>query len=101
MKGDDGQRLAFPTDGAGQFVKPPGALATLESVASGYRLTTSEQLVYEFDSAGKLWFTQRGGKLSQVGGPSRTIPDVVEQGESGLMGLELDDRGEEVVHESL
>ena len=54
VKGDDGQRLAFPTDGAGQFVKPPGALATLESVASGYRLTTSEQLVYEFDSAGKL-----------------------------------------------
>jgi glucose/arabinose dehydrogenase len=47
----------------------------------------------KFDDAGKLWFTQRGGKLSQLDGPSRTIPDVVEQGESGLMGLELDDRG--------
>jgi glucose/arabinose dehydrogenase len=47
----------------------------------------------KFDKAGKLWFTQRGGKLSQVGGPSRTIPDVVEQGESGLMGLEFDAQG--------
>jgi glucose/arabinose dehydrogenase len=47
----------------------------------------------KFDAAGKLWFTQRGGRLQQLGGPGRDIPGVVEQGEGGLMGLELDDRG--------
>jgi len=46
-----------------------------------------------FDDAGKLWFTQRGGRLQQVGGPGRMIPGVQEQGEGGLMGLEFDDKG--------
>ena len=47
----------------------------------------------EFDDDGKLWFTQRGGRLQQLGGPGRDIPGVQEQGEGGLMGLEIDDRG--------
>jgi glucose/arabinose dehydrogenase len=47
----------------------------------------------KFDSDGKLWFTQRGGRLQQLGGPGRNIPGVVEQGEGGLLGLELDDEG--------
>jgi glucose/arabinose dehydrogenase len=47
----------------------------------------------KFDAAGKLWFTQRGGRLQQLGGRGRDIPGVVEQGEGGLMGLELDDEG--------
>jgi glucose/arabinose dehydrogenase len=47
----------------------------------------------KFDAAGKLWFTQRGGILQQVGGAKREIPGVAEQGEGGLMGLELDDEG--------
>jgi glucose/arabinose dehydrogenase len=47
----------------------------------------------KFDDGGKLWFTQRGGKLSQVDGDSRSIPGVQEQGEGGLMGLEIDDEG--------
>lgn len=45
-----------------------------------------------FDSKGKLWFTQRGGRLQQVGGPGRDIPGVQPQGEGGLMGLEFDSR---------
>jgi glucose/arabinose dehydrogenase len=47
----------------------------------------------KFDDAGKLWFTQRSGTLRQVGGLSREIPGVQEQGEGGLMGLEIDDEG--------
>ncbi len=46
-----------------------------------------------FDDAGKLWFTQRRGRLQQVGGKGRDIPGVMEQGEGGLMGLEFDDEG--------
>ena len=46
-----------------------------------------------FDDAGKLWFTQRDGRLQQVDGPGRDIPGVQERGEGGLMGLEIDDEG--------
>ncbi len=46
-----------------------------------------------FDGDGKLWFTQRDGRLQQVGGAGRMIPGVQEQGEGGLMGLEFDDQG--------
>ena len=46
-----------------------------------------------FGPDGKLWFTQRGGRLQQVDGPGRDVPGVVEQGEGGLMGLEIDDEG--------
>lgn len=46
-----------------------------------------------FDRAGKLWFTQRGGRLQQLDGPGRNVPGVVEQGEGGLMGLEFDAAG--------
>ena len=46
-----------------------------------------------FDDAGKLWFTQRGGRLQQLDGPGRDIPGVVEQGEGGLLGVEVDDGG--------
>ena len=46
-----------------------------------------------FDENGELWFTQRNGRLQQVGGAGRSIPGVQEQGEGGLMGLEIDDEG--------
>ncbi len=53
-KGDEGQRLTFAALGGGAFDGGPGAQSTLVSIAGGYRLTTFEQLVYEFDTAGKL-----------------------------------------------
>lgn len=46
-----------------------------------------------FAPDGKLWFTERRGTLGQLDGPRRSIPGVVEQGEGGLMGLEIDARG--------
>ena len=53
-KGDEGQRLAFVSLGGGVFEGAPGARATLTTIAGGYRLTTADQVVYEFDAAGKL-----------------------------------------------
>jgi glucose/arabinose dehydrogenase len=47
----------------------------------------------KFDRDGKLWFTQRGGRLQQLGGPGRDIPGVQELGEAGLMGVEIDSQG--------
>jgi len=46
-----------------------------------------------FDRAGKLWFTQRDGRLQQLGGKGRDIPGVEATGEAGLMGLEFDNQG--------
>ena len=93
----------------GDDATPPTSLGATTSTSGGERAQTRGEAVelavtdvatgldtvwaLTFDDAGKLWFTERGGKLSQVDGPSRTIPGVVEQGESGLMGLELDDEG--------
>jgi glucose/arabinose dehydrogenase len=46
-----------------------------------------------WDPDGRLWFTERPGRLTRLDGPTRTIEGVVENGEGGLMGLEIDDRG--------
>ena len=76
-----------PPDGA---QTPDGAVELeVTDVATG--LDTVWSLA--FDPDGKLWFTQRGGRLQQVDGRGRDIPGVQEQGEGGLMGLEFDDEG--------
>lgn len=46
-----------------------------------------------WDPNGTLWFTQRTGTLSALGGPSRDIDGVTPIGEGGLMGLEIDRQG--------
>ena len=51
--GEEGQQVLFTALGGGVFEGAPGARATLETIAGGYRLTTTAQLVYEFDAAGK------------------------------------------------
>ena len=43
-----------------------------------------------FDRSGRLWFTERPGRLTRLGDEPRTIEGVVESGEAGLMGLEFD-----------
>jgi hypothetical protein len=60
VKGDEGQRFTFPSLGGGQFGTPPAAMATLSTITGGYRLTTTAQLVYEFDAAGKLLSKRTG-----------------------------------------
>lgn len=66
----------------------PSELVVTE-VATG--LDTPWSLAWDRD--GRLWFTERPGRLRQLDGESRTIQGVVERGEGGLMGLELDGQG--------
>ncbi len=66
----------------------PVELAVTE-VATG--LTVPWSLAW--DGAGALWFTERTGKLTKLGGPSRDIAGVRPDGEGGLMGLEIDRQG--------
>ncbi len=46
-----------------------------------------------WDPGGRLWYTERPGRLTRLGGPTLEIDGVVESGEAGLMGLEVDDEG--------
>ena len=46
-----------------------------------------------WDRDGTLWVTERPGRLRSERGDVREIAGVVEAGEAGLMGLEIDDRG--------
>jgi glucose/arabinose dehydrogenase len=46
-----------------------------------------------WDPSGALWFTERTGALTRLGGPSRDIAGVTPVGEGGLMGLEIDRQG--------
>ena len=64
------------------------ALAVTE-VASG--LDTVWAMAW--DPEGRLWFTERQGRLTRLGAPARRVEGVVEGGEGGLMGLEFDDQG--------
>ncbi len=70
-----------PTDGAVRL--------GVTEVASG--LDTVWALAWGPD--GRLWFTERAGRLTRLGDPARTVDGVVEEGEGGLMGLEIDDQG--------
>jgi aldose sugar dehydrogenase len=47
----------------------------------------------DWDPQGRLWYTERPGRLSRLNGPTTRIDGVVEDGEGGLMGLEIDARG--------
>lgn len=46
-----------------------------------------------WDPTGALWFTERPGRLTKLGGPSRDVAGVSPVGEGGLTGLEIDAQG--------
>ncbi len=46
-----------------------------------------------WDPSGALWYTERPGRLTRLGEAPRPVPGVVERGEGGLMGLEIDGQG--------
>jgi len=46
-----------------------------------------------WDPEGRLWFTERPGRLTRLGEAPRQVAGVVEGGEGGLMGLEIDPQG--------
>jgi glucose/arabinose dehydrogenase len=64
---------------------------TLEVTEVATGLETPWSLAW--DPEGRLWFTERPGRLTRLGGESRAIDGVVESGEGGLMGLEFDAQG--------
>lgn len=61
----------------------------MSEIASGLETVWS----LAWDPMGRLWFTERPGRLRRLDGPSVEIDGVVEDGEAGLMGLEFDDEG--------
>jgi aldose sugar dehydrogenase len=80
-------------------IVPPGNGATVTSqTAQGpVKLATSDVVTgldtvwsMAFDRDGKLWFTERPGRVRRQGDGPETIDGVVEQGESGLMGIAFD-----------
>ena len=50
-----------------------------------------------WDPSGRLWYTERGGRLTRLGDPPQAVAGVQESGEAGLMGLEIDGRGRRFV----
>ncbi len=61
----------------------------IETVADG--LDTVWDIA--FDPSGTLWWTERGGRLTRLGGEPQQIDGVDEEGEGGLMGLDFDTLG--------
>lgn len=81
-----GSQDAAPTPSMGTATE---AQLDVTEVATG--LDTPWSLAW--DPTGALWYTERPGRLTRLGQPSRTIEGVDERGEGGLMGLELDRQG--------
>ncbi len=84
--------------GSGPGVDDPGATPPAPADAGPLRVTEVARgldtvWAMAFDPEGRLWFTERGGRLTRLGAPARQVGGVVEEGEGGLMGLEIDDRG--------
>src|SRR5688500_9955317 len=81
-------------------VIPPGGSSTtiVTQTAQGpVKLATSDLATgldtpwaMAFDRDGKLWFTERPGRVRRLGDAPETVPGVVETGESGLMGIAFD-----------
>ncbi|HYH49459.1 MAG TPA: PQQ-dependent sugar dehydrogenase [Acidimicrobiia bacterium] len=82
-------------------VVPPGETTTVTQTAQGpVRLATSDVLTgldtpwsMAFDRDGKLWVTERPGRVRRQGDAPEEVPGVVEQGESGLHGIAFDREG--------
>ncbi len=66
-----------------------GTRLQVSEVATG--LDTVWSLAW--DPSGALWYTERAGRLTRLGGRPRAVEGVLELGEGGLMGLEIDGRG--------
>ena len=71
-----------------QTAQGPVRLATSD-VATG--LDTPWSMT--FDKDGKLWFTERPGRVRRLGDAPQNVDGVVETGESGLMGIAFDRAG--------
>jgi glucose/arabinose dehydrogenase len=78
------------TGGPGTTAAAPGPVElAVTEVARGLEVPWA----LAWDPAGALWFTERTGGLTRLGGPRRDIAGVTPIGEGGLMGLEFDRQG--------
>ena len=90
-----------PPPKSSEGVVPGGEnTATTQTAQGPVRLATSDiatglDTVWSmaFDRDGKLWFTERSGRVRRLGDEPQTIDGVVEEGESGLMGIAFDRAG--------
>lgn len=82
-------------------VVPPGETTVTSQTAQGpVELATSDVATgldtvwsMTFDRDGKLWFTERPGRVRRLGDQPETVDGVVESGESGLHGIAFDRDG--------
>ena len=82
---------------------PPSGPVVATFTSAGSRLQVSEVTTgldtvwsLAWDPAGALWFTERPGRVTRLGERPQAVAGVQEmgqQGEGGLMGLEIDGRG--------
>lgn len=81
MTADDGQRVVYYKNDDGTFTPALGARSILSSTTSGFRLIRKNQVVYDFDSTGKLTsLTDRNGNdivLAYTNGLLSTVTDTV------------------------
>ena len=91
-----------PTTSSPAAPRPGPVVATFAS--AGARLEVTEvarnlDTVWSlaWDPAGALWYTERAGRLTKLGERPQPVTGVVEQGEGGLMGVEIDGRGRRFV----
>jgi glucose/arabinose dehydrogenase len=91
---------ATPKETSGEVVPSGEGTAVSQTAQGPVRLATSDVVTgldtpwsMAFDRDGKLWFTERPGRVRRQGDSPETIDGVVEQGESGLMGIAFDRAG--------
>jgi glucose/arabinose dehydrogenase len=90
--------LLLALAGCGGETVPGGTTTTEDRRAAPLEVTTVADgldtvWALAWDPQGALWFTERGGTLRSSEGAERSIDGVAENGEAGLMGLEIDAAG--------
>jgi glucose/arabinose dehydrogenase len=89
-------------ESSGGVVPPEGSSTTVvtQTAQGPVRLATSDVATgldtpwsMAFDKDGKLWFTERPGRVRRLGDAPENVAGVVETGESGLMGIAFDRAG--------
>jgi glucose/arabinose dehydrogenase len=90
---DDGKESSgavVPPDGTGTTVVTQAAQGPVRLATSDIATGLDTPWSMAFDKDGKLWFTERQGRVRRLGDAPETVPGVVETGESGLMGIAFD-----------
>jgi aldose sugar dehydrogenase len=81
-------------------LRPTGDTDTSQTAQGPVHLQASEVVKgldtpwsLAFDSEGRLWFTERPGRVTRLGDPAQRVEGVAEQTEAGLFGITFDRAG--------